>query len=136
MSLVRVCYISAVMQEQLDSLGGMNALVQHAQRRNKILGVTGALIFTGSHFAHALEGSHDVVNDLLIRIRRDPRHSLLVHFGNKFIDVRLFRNWVLAYTGPSVYISRIVTQVLAKASTEPLLALEKLLDLMTEFTSD
>lgn len=135
MGLVRINYISVVDEERLIACGGIDALVRFADRRNPGLGVTGALVFTGTHFAEALEGSEDVVGDLMMRMRGDHRHRILVEFGRD-IDARLFNFWALAYAGPSMYIARTVARVLANAPGDPLPAVGKLLDLMTEFNND
>ncbi|HVY15685.1 MAG TPA: BLUF domain-containing protein [Rhodopila sp.] len=46
-----------------------------SRRRNDLIGVTGALLFTGAGFAQALEGSREALDRLFEQIAADPRHA-------------------------------------------------------------
>lgn len=61
-----------------DTATAVRAIVAVAQSRNADLNVTGALLFTGSHFAQILEGKAEAIGLLLASIRRDPRHRDIV----------------------------------------------------------
>ena len=46
-----------------------------ARELNALDGITGLLIFNGTHFLQIVEGTHEAIDDLSRRLRRDPRHS-------------------------------------------------------------
>jgi hypothetical protein len=60
---------------------------------NAFDGITGLLVFNGTHFLQIIEGSHDAIDDLLERLRRDPRHSGLEVRDRHRITSRSFPNW-------------------------------------------
>ena len=64
-----------------------------ARELNALDGVTGLLVFNGTHFLQIVEGSHDAIDDLLTRLRRDPRHSGLEVRDERKITRRSFPDW-------------------------------------------
>jgi hypothetical protein len=63
-------------------------------RTSKALdGITGLLVFNGTHFLQIVEGSRDAIDDLLARLRRDPRHSGLEVRDERKIQARSFPAW-------------------------------------------
>lgn len=55
--------------------------------------ITGLLAFDGTRFLQILEGSPRAVDNLLARLRRDPRHSGLEVRDERPIDRRAFPYW-------------------------------------------
>lgn len=55
--------------------------------------VTGLLIFNGTHFLQWIEGPTPAVDELVERLRRDPRHSGFEVRDERFADQRLFGSW-------------------------------------------
>ena len=51
------------------------------------------LIFNGTHFLNILEGSPDAIDDLVERLRRDPRHSGVEVRDERPIGSRSFPDW-------------------------------------------
>ena len=51
------------------------SLIRTCDRRNQVLGVTGQLYITTSHFLQTIEGHDDIVDQLFAVIRRDDRHG-------------------------------------------------------------
>ena len=64
-----------------------------ARNANALEGITGLLIFNGTHFLQIVEGSRDAIEDLLERLRRDPRHSGLEVRDERKIQARSFPDW-------------------------------------------
>lgn len=88
----RVMYISTVARP----LGHeeVRTIAQTASRNNKKLGVTGVLLAAHEFFFQILEGEADVIDGLIERIRRDPRHrDLLILRAEVDVPGRLFPNW-------------------------------------------
>ena len=73
--LYRLLYISTA-TDQIDHQE-LEVILDGAQTRNAALGVTGLLVFTGSHFMQLLEGEQDAVERVFASISKDPRHHSL-----------------------------------------------------------
>lgn len=67
----------------------------HAAARdlNGIDGVSGLLLFNGTHFLQWIEGPPEAIDDLVERLRRDDRHSAFEIREESFADERLFGDW-------------------------------------------
>lgn len=94
----------------------ISQILSTARSRNVTLGVTGALIFTGAHFAQALEGEASAIDELMLSIMADPRHERIdvVRAGEQ--AQRKFAGWSMAYSGPSVFVEQ---RVVMLAKSEP-----------------
>src|ERR1044071_5170484 len=75
------------------SVGDVEAIHRTARDLNAIDGVTGILVFNGTHFLQIIEGADAAIGDLLERLRRDPRHSGLEVRDDRVIDERSFPDW-------------------------------------------
>jgi hypothetical protein len=60
---------------------------------NALDGITGLLIFNGTHFLQIIEGAPDAIDELVERLRRDPRHSALEVRDERAIEQRSFPDW-------------------------------------------
>lgn len=109
-------------------------LVSNAKLRNACLAVTGALIFTGSHFAQILEGPPDSIALILAALLKDPRHSNIYIVAHYPISTRIFAEWQMAYHGPSRYVARCVEQLLlANSQSEQRRLVDRLVQMAFEF---
>lgn len=73
--------------------GDLEAIHRTARDENALEGITGVLIFNGTHFLQILEGSPDAIDDLVERLRRDPRHSGVEVRDERPIGSRSFPDW-------------------------------------------
>ncbi|GLR46383.1 BLUF domain-containing protein [Sphingomonas astaxanthinifaciens] len=73
--------------EQLFDIG------QTARDLNGLDGITGLLLFNGTHFLQWIEGAPEAIDDLMERLRRDPRHSAVEIRETELADERLFPDW-------------------------------------------
>jgi hypothetical protein len=64
-----------------------------ARELNALDGVTGLLVFNGTHFLQIIEGAHHAISDLVERLRRDPRHTGLEIRDERKIRSRSFPDW-------------------------------------------
>lgn len=64
-----------------------------ARELNALDGITGLLVFNGTHFLQIIEGAHNAIADLLERLRRDPRHTGLEVRDERRIAKRSFPDW-------------------------------------------
>ena len=64
-----------------------------AREQNALDGVTGLLVFNGTHFLQIIEGSEKAIEDLIERLRRDPRHSGFEIRDRRKVEARSFPDW-------------------------------------------
>lgn len=98
-------YISRCTVEPVWTATMVETLVAQAVGRNASLGLTGALLFTGTHFLQALEGPPGALALMRATIAEDLRHTELVTLDEGTIQERRFAGWSLAYAGGSVYLA-------------------------------
>lgn len=131
---VTLLYISRSLIRPEDATAAVAGLVADACRRNARDGLTGALLFTQTHFAQVLEGDATAIAALMHRIGSDPRHADLMVVDRGPIAARRFADWSMAYFGPSQFVSRHVTRLLSdQTPIERRRAARWLAELMEEF---
>lgn len=81
------------MQREIDSI------LEVSVRNNRLVGVTGALLFSADCFAQTLEGPLQAVHEVFERIQVDLRHSDTVVLQSGAIERRDFADWSMAYAG-------------------------------------
>ena len=69
------------------------AIHRGARELNALDGITGLLIFNGTHFLQIIEGAPEAIDDLVERLRRDPRHSGLEVRDERDVGERSFPDW-------------------------------------------
>lgn len=91
MTLKSLTYTSlARLDLQADDL---EAIHRTARQVNALEGITGLLIFNGTHFLQIVEGAPDAIDHLVERLRRDRRHSSLEIRDERTIEERSFPGW-------------------------------------------
>ncbi len=84
----RLVYFSNV---SLDlNLFAIEAMVETASERNRPLSISGALHYNGLNFLQILEGPHQTLTPLYLRIRKDPRRSGVVKLAHERISIRSY----------------------------------------------
>ena len=116
MRLERIIYVSECRIDVADVKAAMAKLVIDARSRNAKLAVSGALLFTGTHFAQILEGPPSSLALMMSALRQDPRHSNIYIAARHSISARIFSGWHMAYHGPSQYVARHVKRLLPNGS--------------------
>jgi hypothetical protein len=71
----------------------IEAIHRTARDLNALEGITGLLVFNGTHFLQIVEGSPEAIDGLMERLRRDPRHSALEVRDERKIAERSFPDW-------------------------------------------
>lgn len=77
------------------SADDLRAIYRAARNTNALEGISGLLVFNGVHFLQILEGAPDAVDDLLARLRHDPRHSAVEVRDQRAIEHRSFGGWAM-----------------------------------------
>ena len=132
----RLLYISESSLEPWEATPSVSQIVADAQVRNSEFEITGALLFTGTHFAQILEGPRGSFEQLMSSIQNDSRHRNIVIVDHSPIVARRFPDWKMAYRGPSQFVSRHVVRLLHSPSqSEQRRATEWLTELAHEFST-
>ncbi len=64
-----------------------------AREQNALDGITGLLVFNGTHFLQIVEGSEGAIEDLIDRLRKDPRHTGFEVRDRRKVGARSFPDW-------------------------------------------
>jgi hypothetical protein len=91
MDLISLMYTSVAGPD--FQVSDLQAIQCSAKKLNKAAGITGLLVFNGIHFLQILEGKHCATEELLKRLRADPRHSGLEVRDERRISERSFPSW-------------------------------------------
>jgi hypothetical protein len=76
-------------------------LLRIARHNNEKLDITGMLLYREGNFLQVLEGPESVVNSLISKIKRDPRHKGFILMSRKKIEERQFGEWRMAFRNMS-----------------------------------
>jgi hypothetical protein len=71
----------------------LEAIHRTAREVNALEGITGLLVFNGTHFLQIVEGAPQAIDELVDRLRRDPRHSGFEIRDERQVDQRSFGSW-------------------------------------------
>jgi hypothetical protein len=91
MNLTSVTYTSLARLDLQSS--DLEDIHRTARDRNALDGVTGLLVFNGTHFLQIIEGSEKAIEDLIERLRKDPRHSGFEIRDRRKVEARSFPDW-------------------------------------------
>ena len=126
-------YVSKTLLEFPAGEAEVAKIVAVANSRNASLGVTGALVSTGTYFAQLVEGEREAVEELMASIEEDPRHMRLKTIRT-VEEERRFARWSMAYNGNAGFVDRHIAPLfspLLKADVAHLA--QRLIALMDEF---
>lgn len=129
-----ITYVSDCLIEAADRAAAIEQMFDDARDRNAARGVTGALLFAGNRFAQTIEGGYLVVDALMTRIDRDPRHRVRAIVERRAISERRFPGCSVAYLGDSVFVSRALARALSGGPIPPPADAHRLLQMLREFT--
>lgn len=132
--LSRWIYISTSRLAATEVEERVKDIVEVSIPRNRSLDITGALLFTGCHFAQYLEGAPAAIEELKASIIRDERHEAVHTIASGDYTHRRFLTWSLAYAGPSQFVANIVERALADALKKGEEASEALTQMLSEFS--
>ena len=80
----------------------ISSILISSKKNNKILDVTGALMFNSGCFAQVLEGPRLAVEHTFERIQQDSRHGDVSLLAFEPAPDRAFRRWSMGFIGASV----------------------------------
>jgi len=99
----------------------LEAIHRTARELNALDGITGLLVFNGTHFLQIVEGSQPAIDDLLSRLRRDTRHTGIEVRDERSVSARSFPDWTmeLVRVSSSYFEARDAIQDRVPMSVEP-----------------
>lgn len=75
----------------------LNELLVVARDQNRLLNISGVLLYINDLFVQVLEGEDDVVDDIFKKISMDPRHKNVLKVYDEPIKESLFDLWSMAF---------------------------------------
>ena len=69
------------------------AIHQTARHLNALDGISRLLLFDGSRFLQIVEGAEEAIDNLVARLRMDPRHSAFEVRDERYVERRSFPDW-------------------------------------------
>lgn len=101
MSLYRLVYYSANRIANVPGAfdGELEDILAKSRRNNRLVGVTGALMFSAGYFGQVLEGPQAAIEATFERIQQDARHGDVSLLAFAPVADRAFESWAMAYVG-------------------------------------
>ena len=91
MSFTTITYTSLARLDLQDT--DLEDIHRSARDHNALDGVTGLLVFNGTHFLQIIEGSEQAIEDLVERLRKDQRHTGFEIRDRRKVEARSFPDW-------------------------------------------
>lgn len=125
-------YVSRSTIPSDDTQTEIQRIVNVSQVRNRDLHITGALVYGDDQFGQFIEGPPEGLLMVRSSILRDARHTAIKTIDDGKADARRFGGWSLAYSQPSVMISRALQRARRASLRNEVGAGEGLIELMKE----
>jgi len=93
--MIQVSYLSRATRPM--SAGDLLALLMHARRSNQASGITGMLLFGNDTFLQVIEGEAEVIDGLVQRLARDPRHEDVRILSRREVPQRQYSDWSMGF---------------------------------------
>lgn len=98
--MYQLIYLSTATHNMEDA--ALMALLNQSREKNRILEVTGALLYFEGKFMQLIEGSKTDIKSLYNVIRNDKRHSDVITVVEEEVGERLFPDWSMAFRATSM----------------------------------
>ena len=93
--MISTTYISQASEDTSDE--DLLKLLAQCHRNNTATGVTGMLLFGNTTYVQCLEGEQADVDELLVKIGADPRHTAIKVLRRGPIAARQFSEWNMGF---------------------------------------
>ncbi|MEO1198194.1 MAG: BLUF domain-containing protein [Pseudomonadota bacterium] len=91
MTLYRACYTSRTILSDGETIDALAThIAQHAALHNSAIGLSGVLLYSPTHFVQVVEGERSLINRLLWKLGKDPRHEAMELIEFAPVGRRLF----------------------------------------------
>lgn len=96
MTLFSLTYVSA--STNLLNENQLKDLLYVCKDKNRLIDVTGMLLYRNGYFIQVLEGEKDIVETLYAKIKNDPRHMNALVVSREVITNRNFNAWSMGFS--------------------------------------
>jgi hypothetical protein len=96
MAFTQILYVSRIGVPAGERETAKTAILDSARRFNAEHGVTGCLALRGDFFVQVVEGPAAAVDEVMARIRTDPRHDDVEVRLSREVGTRTFPHWRMA----------------------------------------
>ena len=93
--MIQISYISVSAKPM--SSEELLALLQKCLTNNARDGITGMLLYSNQTFLQALEGDDAVIDGLVSKIEKDPRHASIKFLHRRPIQSRQYSDWTMGF---------------------------------------
>lgn len=91
------CYVSEATATKPQLLEDLRNILSEARNFNHQHHICGVLYFSEGQFFQCIEGEHEVMQQLIEKLRKDQRHQDFKFFEPKEINQPLFSDWSMKY---------------------------------------
>ncbi|MCX6216339.1 BLUF domain-containing protein [Spirosoma sp.] len=91
------CIVYLSSSQGILSTNDLTRILDHSQRNNRALGITGILLYFNGCIIQVLEGPEERVKALYEVIRQDPQHTQVIKLYGDSIEQRSFSDWSMGY---------------------------------------
>lgn len=127
MGLYRQLYVSRSRIQAANEGDAIERILAASRLHNEQHDVSGALVFSGTHFVQLLEGEQTSVEATFARIVEDPRHADIDVIAARPTAVRLFAGWSMAYRGRTRYVQGHIERLMHDRDAFSIRAFERLM---------
>jgi hypothetical protein len=93
--MIQTAYVSVAAESM--SQEALLSLLQQCLENNEASGVTGMLLYGNETFLQVLEGDEAVVDDVIAKIRQDPRHTRIQFLYRRPLAARQYADWSMGF---------------------------------------
>ena len=97
--MLQLCYASQSTSTPDHLLQDLGNILQQARDFNVRHGISGVLYYADGYFFQCLEGEEAVLQQLLEKLRKDPRHKNVQLFLACEVEHAHFSDWSMKYVG-------------------------------------
>jgi len=94
-AMIQTTYVSRASESMTQE--SLLSLLQQCHANNEASGVTGMLLYGNDTFLQLLEGEETVLDTLLDKIRKDPRHTEIRFLYRKPLERRKYTDWSMGF---------------------------------------
>jgi hypothetical protein len=93
--MIQTAYVSHAAETMTQE--ALLSLLQQCLANNESSGVTGMLLYGNDTFLQVLEGEEAVLDSVIDKIRKDPRHSRIHFLYRKPLERRQYSDWSMGF---------------------------------------
>jgi hypothetical protein len=93
--MIQTAYVSVAAKSM--SQEALLSLLQQCLANNEASGVTGMLLYGNDTFLQVLEGSESSVDEVIAKIRQDPRHTQIQILYRRPLAERQYNDWSMGF---------------------------------------